>query len=133
MLVEVILVHGDICYKFCWLLLSEDRNQGTPVDWAPINSIYTNWARKSNGTTSREGANFTVILSFQSACDFHHKFGDFHHKFGDFFFILLTLLIVSSTCSYFNISFSLMLVNLSLFIVLFPFVFFCFCFCYSWY
>ena len=46
-----------------------------------------------------------MILSFQSTCDLS--------------FILLTLLIVSSTCSYFNISFSLVLVNLSLFVVLF--------------
>ena len=45
MLAEAILVHGDIGYKFCWLLPSEDRNQGTPVDWAPINRTYTNWAR----------------------------------------------------------------------------------------
>ena len=39
-----------------------------------------------------------------------------------FFFILLTLLIVSSTYSYFNISFNLVLVNLSLFVVLVSFV-----------
>ena len=44
MLVEAIIVHGDIGYKFCWLLPSEDRNQGIPVDWAPINRTYTNWA-----------------------------------------------------------------------------------------
>ena len=31
MLAEAILVHGDIGYKFCWLLPSEDRNQGTPI------------------------------------------------------------------------------------------------------
>ena len=74
---------------------------------------------KSNGVVAGEGANFTIILSFQSTCDLHHKFGDFS-------FILLTLLIVSSTCSYFNISFNLVLVNLSLFVVLFSFVFFCF-------
>ena len=29
MLAEAILVHGVIGYKFCWLLPSEDRNQGT--------------------------------------------------------------------------------------------------------
>ena len=45
MLAEAILVHGEIGYKFCWLLPSEDRNQGTPVDWAPINRTYTSWAR----------------------------------------------------------------------------------------
>ena len=45
MLVEAILVHGVIGYKFCWLLPSEDRNQGTPVDWAPINRTCTSWAR----------------------------------------------------------------------------------------
>ena len=44
MLVEAILVHGDIGYKFCWLLPSEDQTQGTPVDWAPINKTYTSWA-----------------------------------------------------------------------------------------
>ena len=70
---------------------------------------------KSNGVVAGEGANFGVISSFQSICDFHHKFGDFS-------FILLTLLIVSSTYSYFNISFNLVLVNLSLFLVLFSFV-----------
>ena len=74
---------------------------------------------KLNGAIAGDGANFTVISSFHSTCDFHHKFGDFS-------FILLTLLIVSSTCSYFNISFNLVLVSLSLFIVLFSFVFFCF-------
>ena len=31
MLAEVILVHGDIGYKFCWLFLSEGQNQGTPA------------------------------------------------------------------------------------------------------
>ena len=31
MLAEAILVHGDIGYKFCWLLPSEDQNQGTPI------------------------------------------------------------------------------------------------------
>ena len=40
-----------------------------------------------------------------------------------FSFILLTLLIVSFTCSYSNIFFNLVLVNLSLFVVLFSFVF----------
>ena len=29
MLAKAILVHGDIGYKFCWLLLSEDQNEGT--------------------------------------------------------------------------------------------------------
>ena len=29
--VEAILAHGDIGYKFCWLLLSEDQTQGTPI------------------------------------------------------------------------------------------------------
>ena len=118
MLVKAILVHGEIGYKFCWLLPFEDWNLGTPVDWAPINRTYTSWAWKSNGVVAREGANFRVILSFQSTCDLRHKFGDFS-------FILLTLLIVSSTCSYFNISFSLVLVNLSLFVVLFSFVSLC--------
>ena len=47
MLAEAILVYGDIGYKFCWLLPSEDQNQGTPVDWIPINETYTSWARKS--------------------------------------------------------------------------------------
>ena len=47
MLAEVILVHGEIGYKFCWLFPFEDRNQGTPIDWAPINRTYTSWARKS--------------------------------------------------------------------------------------
>ena len=65
---------------------------------------------ESNGTVAGEGANFRVILSFQSTCDLS--------------FILLTLLIVSSTCSYFNISFNLVLVNLNLFVVLFSFVLF---------
>ena len=69
---------------------------------------------KSNGAVAGEGANCTVIL-FQSTFDFHHKFGDFS-------FILLTLLIVYSTCLNFNISFNLVLVNLSLFVVLFSFV-----------
>ena len=83
--------------------MSGDKNQGTPI------------GNKSNGVVAGEGANFTVILSFQSTCDFHHNFGDFS-------FILLTLLIVSSTCSYFSISFNVVLVNLSLFVVLFSFV-----------
>ena len=82
-------------------------------------SITTPIGNESNGVVAREGANFKVILLFQSTCDLHHKFGDFS-------FILLTLLIVSSTCSYFNISFNLVLVNLSLFVLLFSFCFFVF-------
>ena len=35
-------MHGDIGYKFCWLLPSEDHNQGTPV------------GHESNGTTVRD-------------------------------------------------------------------------------
>ena len=35
-------MHGDIGYKFCWLLPSEDHNQGTPV------------GHTSNGTTVRD-------------------------------------------------------------------------------
>ena len=31
MLAKAILVHGVIGYKFCWLLPSEDQNQGTPA------------------------------------------------------------------------------------------------------
>ena len=69
---------------------------------------------ESNSAITGESANFRAILC-QSTCDFHHKFGDFS-------FILLTLLIVSFTCSYSNISFNLVLVNLSLFVVLFSFV-----------
>ena len=76
-------MHGDIGYKFCWLLPSEDHNQGTP---AGHESVETPIGNESNGVAAREGANFTVIL-FQRTCDFHHKFCDFS-------FILLTLLIV---------------------------------------
>ena len=79
---------------------------------------------ESNGAVAGEGANFTVILYFQSTCDFHHKFGDFS-------FILLTHLIVSFTCSYFSIIFNLVLVNFSLFVVLFFFFLLFLCFCYS--
>ena len=39
MLAKDILVHGVIGYKFCWLLPSEDHNQGTPT------------GHESNGTT----------------------------------------------------------------------------------
>ena len=53
---------------------------------------------------------------------------DFHHKFDDFSFILLTLLIVSFTCPYSNISFNLVSVNLGLFVVLFSFGFLLFVF-----
>ena len=59
------------------------------------------------------------MILFQRTCDFHHKFGDFS-------FTLLTLLIVSFTCSYSNISFNLVLVNRTLF-GSFVFVFLCFC------
>ena len=31
MLAKAILVHGDIGYKFCWLLPSKDQNQGTLI------------------------------------------------------------------------------------------------------
>ena len=31
MLAEAILVHGVIGYKFCWLLPSENHNQGIPA------------------------------------------------------------------------------------------------------
>ena len=100
-------MHGDIGYKFCWLLLSEDQTHDTPI------------GNESNGAAAGESANFTVILSFQSTCDFHHKFGDVS-------FILLTLLIIYFTCSYSNISFNLILITLTLFVVLFSFVFVCF-------
>ena len=81
---------------------------------------------KSNGVVAGDGANFTVISSFQSTCDLHHKFDDFSFilltLFNGFFFLV----------HIFSISFNLVLVNLSLFVVLFSFVFFCFfCFCYS--
>ena len=76
---------------------------------------YTSAGHESNGAAARDGANFTVISPFQSTCDLHHTFGNLS-------FIFLTLLIVSSTCSYFSISFNLVLVNLSLFVVLFSFV-----------
>ena len=114
MLAKAILVHGDIGYKFCWLLPSEDQNQGTPVDWTPINRTYTSWTW--NQMASLSGKVPTIEWYYQSTCDFHHKFGDFS-------FILVTLLIISSTCSYFSISFNVVLVNLSLFVVLFSFVF----------
>ena len=42
MLAKAILVHGVIGYKFCWLLPSEDHNQGTPA------------GHESNGTTVRD-------------------------------------------------------------------------------
>ena len=35
-------MHGDIGYKFCWLLPSEDHNQGTPA------------RHESNGTIVRD-------------------------------------------------------------------------------
>ena len=66
------LVHGVIGYKFCWLLPSEDQNQGTPA------------GHESNDAIAGESANFIVIL-FQ--CTF-----DFHHKFGNISFILLILI-----------------------------------------
>ena len=42
MLAKAILVHGVIGYKFCWLLPSEDHNQGTPNE------------HESNGTIVRD-------------------------------------------------------------------------------
>ena len=42
MLAKAILVHGVIGYKFCWLLSSEDHNQGTSA------------GHESNGTTVRD-------------------------------------------------------------------------------
>ena len=42
MLAKAILVHGVIGYKFCWLLPSEDHNQGAPA------------GHESNGTTVRD-------------------------------------------------------------------------------
>ena len=42
MLAEAILVHGVIGYKFCWLLPSNDHNQGTPA------------GHESNGTTVKD-------------------------------------------------------------------------------
>ena len=75
---------------------------------------------KSNGVVAGDGANFTVISSFQSTCDLHHKFDDFSFilltLFNGFFFLV----------HIFSISFNLVLVNLSLFVVLFSFVSFVF-------
>ena len=40
-------MHGDIGYKFCWLLPSEDHNQGTPVGHesteTPIGNDESEW------------------------------------------------------------------------------------------
>ena len=61
---------------------------------------------QSNGVVAGEGANCTVIL-FQSTCDFHHKFGDLS-------FILLTLLIVSFTCSLIRVQLVSQLIHVQL-------------------
>ena len=49
-------------------------NQGAPAEHK---SAETPIGNESNGVIAREGANFKVILLFQSTCDLHHKFGDF--------------------------------------------------------
>ena len=103
-------MHGDIGYKFCWLLPSEDHNQGTP---AGHESVETPIGNESNGAVAREGANFILIL-FQGICGFHHKFGEFS-------LILLTLLVVSFTCLYSSIAFNLVLVIELFLVVLFLF------------
>ena len=52
-LAKAILMHGDIGYKFCWLLPSEDQNQGTPV------------GHESNDTTVRDHGEDTNQLRHQ--------------------------------------------------------------------
>ena len=65
-------MHGDIGYKFCSLLLSEDQTQGTPIGneikWRhcrePLRgheSTDTAIGNESNGAVAGEGSNFTVI------------------------------------------------------------------------
>ena len=45
MLAKAILVHGVIGYKFCWLLPSEDHNQGAPAGHESNGAIATAAAR----------------------------------------------------------------------------------------
>ena len=75
---------------------------------------------ESNGAIAGDGANFTMISSFQSTCDFHHNFGDFS-------FILLTFFIcfffLVHILSYLLIQFQLILVFLQFCFLLFSFIF----------
>ena len=59
MLVKAILVHGVIGYKFCWLLPSEDHNQGTLA------------GHVSNGTTVRD--------HWEDMNQLRHQLGTNHH------------------------------------------------------
>ena len=66
------------------------------------------------------------MILFQSTCGFHHKFGKFSVN-------ILTLLVVSFTCSYSTIVFNLVLVKQTLFgsfVFCFP-LFLCFLFSYK--
>ena len=74
MLAKAILAHGDIGYKFCWLLPFEDQNQGTPI------------GNESNGAAAGDGAtlqwyHFSRVLKI------------FTTSLVTFFFFLLTLFI----------------------------------------
>ena len=119
MLAKAILVHGEIGYKFFLLLPSEDRNQGHQLidhqstGHTPVGHEIK-W-RCCQGRCQRYSdiIFFRVLLIFIKSLVI---FLSFYQLF----------LIVSCTCSYFSISFNLVLANLIHFVALFSFVFFCF-------
>ena len=63
MLAEAILVHGDIGYKFCWLLPSEDQNQGTPTGHTKSNgAVAGDHGEDMNQLIHQLGMNHQTIL-----------------------------------------------------------------------
>ena len=108
MLAEAILVHGDIGYKFCWLLLSKDQNQGTPVDWAPINRTYTSWARNHIATAS---CHFFFVLGGFGHCEHVSSFPSIRWfmslwPYLIIFFSLVISIIATVSCPFFNFRWS---------------------------
>ena len=62
MLAEAILVHGVIGYKFCWLLPSEDSNQGTLAGHESNGAVVEDHWEDMNQLIHQLGTNHLIII-----------------------------------------------------------------------
>ena len=62
MLAKAILVHGVIGYKFCWLLPSEDNNQGIPAGHESNGAVAGDHWEDMNQLIHQLGTNHLIII-----------------------------------------------------------------------
>ena len=112
---KAILMHGDIGYKFCWLLPQSKSTSWTWIRWD------TNWERikwcRCRGRCQLHSDIISAYLWFSSQVWWNFLY--FTNSFS-----------VSFTRLYSSIAFNLVLINRTLF-GSFVFVFLCFCFFFS--